>query len=280
MTLGRKLLPAGPPRGPRAQFAWLVRAIRATHPDPEIRATSSFRRRLGDASNPPLAVETINKLERGGLPFTVERCLQFERALGFSEGTLVDPYCYLHRVANHAPKGLLFSPKEANAGHLESMIKLGRQEVLTPMEWLRLSGLYRTRPELLQTVEETVSEAFFRDLVDCYERDERLMLEAGIHLRPLLAANLASAIELDPSHLFNVVETLAHTPDQTSIVVLDRISPLISDELIAPTLLESVARIHRTSLHLRLDRSTQATMLDYAVEAICSDRLFYCAQGN
>lgn len=279
MSRGRKLLPGGFPRSPQAQFAWLVRAIRASHYDDDIRTTKVFRHRLvAEEGETPLAVDTINKLETAQLPFTIERCLQFERALGLQEGVLVDVYCYLHRIFDQTPKGALFTPQEASSVHLESILKIGQDERLQPLDWLRLAGLYRRRPDLFLSLRESVAAGFFRDLAQSYERDERILLEAAVHLRPLLAPFLTDAIKSNPSHLFNLVESLGHSADATSLRAVEEIADFISDDLVAPMILESIVRSRKTVPGLPLSRSTEGDLLNYALDSISSGGKFYCAQ--
>jgi hypothetical protein len=276
---GRKLLTTEHPIGPRAKFAWLVRAVRVTHPDRSLQNTSEFSARLSACAGVNLAPDTINKYETGQLEFTLERCIQFEDALSLNRGDLVDPYCYLYRIYDQVPKIKKLSTSYITPQEIETIYKIGSGETIGGVEWLQIAMLYRRKPELLERVKDYVAERFFDDLANRYEREERLLLEAAIHLRPLLAPHMRTALTSDPSRLFNLVESLGHEPDAESVNIIESIAEeLIDDEFLAQSILEAVSRINRLQQNRPFASAVADVLNDYSRYALTSDEIFYCAQ--
>src|SRR4051794_12980199 len=101
--------------GPSKKFSWTLRSARLTNPNVGLRDTSTFANVLHETGGMRLAPATINKLERGTLPFSIDHCFAFEKALGLSPGLLVDIYCYTMRMHDMEPRGRLRQVREATA---------------------------------------------------------------------------------------------------------------------------------------------------------------------
>lgn len=263
------------------KFAWLVRAIRGAHPDPSVHDTSSFRSHFPLSTEIP-AVGTINKLETGKLKFTIERCLAFEYALGLQRGTLVDVYCYTHRIHNEEPAGKILRIHEAGPEHLRLLFRLGHNDRLTPLEWLELAALYHCRPDLLRSepkLHESISTSFFRDLATSYERDERLMLEAATVFGVALLPSLSERIRSDPTGLFNVAEVLGHIPVPESVRTLDTLTPFFDDDFLATCVLEAAVRLRQVDPALLVEsKQLEATGRQFAVDCLSSGEIGYMTQ--
>ena len=229
------------------RFAWLISAIRRTHPEPGIRKLQAFTRHFYSTAQAPLAPETIRKLERGQIRFTIERCRDFEHALELPAGALVDVYCRLKRVYDEKPVTKTLRVKELGPLHLALLLRWKQHDCLTPLEWLELAYLFSSRPDLLtdRSFSDELFNTFLDQLGTSYERDERLMVEAAVVFGDLLLPYLQDRIAAAPTQLFNVTEALGHNPTPSSVATLKLLTPLLNDDFTAPMALEAASRIKR-----------------------------------
>ena len=244
-TMGRKLLPADNPNSPAERFAWVVRALRASSSNPDIRRTEIFAEKLNSHLTEHLQPASINRLETGGLDFTVERCVAYEAALGLPDGQLVDAYLWLFRHRGLAPKTAWATLREATSSEIELLIRLAQDEPLKPLDWLHLAHLYRNRPDLI-TESSRLHELFIggmiRDMGRYYERDQRIMREALITVGENIVPAILAAVEEEPIRFFNATEALGFIPGPEAWEALLRLHHELPDVFAAPGILDSMAR--------------------------------------
>ncbi|MET8093951.1 hypothetical protein [Micromonospora sp. NPDC005220] len=280
-TSGRRLLPMQSPRTGVETFAWLIRAIRAYHPSPDIRDTATFARRLATCGT-DLRPTTINRLENAELSFTIERCLSYEEALQLAPYDLVDPFLYLTRIGGATPGTALAKLGEASHVELELLWRLGRGEKIAPYEWIRLAYLYRNRRDLF-TGSERMREAFFGRLMEdagrCYEKDLRLIREALIVVGDDVSGDVATYCRDDPLHYFNTTEALGFMDGEQSWSTLLSLGDTLDDGVLAGTIIEPVIRRFR-ALNESNDvaPSTVGAITEYSAAALCRTDVLYTAR--
>lgn len=283
ISTGRTLRPLASMSGPDKKFAWSLRIARVTHFDSKMRDTAYFANRLGLETNNALKAGTINKLERGLIPFSVDHCLSFESVLGLDRGQLVDLYCYTHRMHNSSPKGSFWKFEKANGHHLELISRMSSGDRLDPLEWLELAGLASSVPELFhgRVLRQNLADAYFAALQDSYERDERLLLESAISFGDLLLPSVAERIEAEPERMFNLIETLGHMPSRIAASSLRLAWPLSQDDFVVPNVLEAINRVIRTAPWLAEDmeaRGFMADVRDRAYNLLLDENVSYMAK--
>ncbi len=277
MRNGRPLRPSKDEPG----VAWLVRAIRAGHPDPPVHDTHEFAaglRRHGLRCT----AETVNKWEAGGKHFPPARCLAYEQALRLPAGTLVDVGCYLRRLADEDGGAGPFPVKQITAPDTRLLTELTADGTLPALDWLRLAGLLACHPDILTgnpRLRDTVDAAFVGDLARSFETDERLMLEAAAVMGDLVLPRLVELVGPSAPFLFNLVETLGHVPTTASARALRKALPMLSDDFVAPNLVEAATRLARSATGL-LEETTGVLpdITAYALEAARTQHLSFMAR--
>ncbi|MFC9254851.1 hypothetical protein [Amycolatopsis thailandensis] len=242
MPMGRKLLPMEKPITMKDQFAWLVRLIRCTHGDPAVRNTETFSRMMSTSSGEALKPATINKLEGGTLDFSIERCIAFEEALDLNLGDLVDPYIWLCRQAEEAPRTNWSKIREVEASEIELLVRVAQEEQLPPIDWLRITSIYRNRRELFQKprTRESFFHGLMRDYGRSYERDQRLMREALINVGEDILPYLISYIQVEPMRYFNTTEAVRYFNENIDDKHLISLAERLDDSYSATCILESI----------------------------------------
>jgi hypothetical protein len=244
-ALGRKLLPLEDPTTATQRFAWLVRAIRSCHEDPRVRVTNLFAQRLNSDLVESLKPATINRLETGLLDFTLERCSAYERALKLPEDSLVDAYIWLMRHDGHAPRTEMARLREPSMREIELIYKLGRGEVLAPLEWIRLSYLYRNRSDLFTAsprLRRDLFERLVQDLGRSYEKNQRLMHEAVINIGDDIAPCIVNFVTREPVRYFLGVEALGFMRGAKSWHALLGLQERMIDPFTVQAILEAITR--------------------------------------
>lgn len=266
------------PRGGRRGTAWLLRAVRTTTPDAG--TSKEFAARLREHGL-ICDEKTLNGWETGRAPLGARHCIGYERVLGLPRGALLDVHCYMQRLDDRSTLGGPFPYKDDGARSGELLFQIGREGTLTPLEWLELAGRVAFVPEAISArrVYEAVETAFLNDLSNSYEADERLMLEACAVMGDALLPRVLGHVVDSPTGLFNLVEVLGHVPTPTSALGLARTLPLLTDDFIAPNILEAATRLQLREPTL-LDAVTGALpqLNDYARTALRGDGLSYMAQ--
>jgi hypothetical protein len=245
MALGRKLLPAENPVTAPERFAWLVRAIRSSSIDPDVRSTESFTAKLNAHLPEHLQPATINRLETGTLSFNMERCKAYEIALGLPDCQLIDAYIYVFRERGSTPRTTWTGIKEATAVEIELLVALAREEPIKPLEWLHLAYLYRNRPELItesRRLRNLFLDGIIRDMGKYYERDQRIMREALITVGDDLIPRIMEAVSTEPIRFFNATEALGFIPGARAWDALVQLHGSVPDGWAAPGILESMLR--------------------------------------
>jgi hypothetical protein len=284
MALGRKLLPAENPVTAPERFAWLVRAIRSSSPDPDIRSTETFATKLNALLREHLQPATINRLETGGLSFNIERCKAYEVVLGLPDCQLVDAYIWIFRQRGSTPRTAWAVIKEATAAEIELLVMLAREEPLTPLQWLHLAYLYKNRPELI-TESHRLKELFLggiiRDMGKYYERDQRVMREALITVGSDLIPRIVEAVTAEPIRFFNAGEALGFIPGAGAWDALVELHASVPDGWAAPGILESLLRKVDTESPAHLaDSSLLGPLRASTVEALEQTDMLFVARES
>lgn len=262
-------------------IGWLVRAIRAGHWDPAVRHTGAFASRLrtqGLRCRP----ETVNKWEAASVELPPDRCAAYENALGLRSGSLLDVRCYLRRLRNNTEEGGPFPARQIEPVHIRLVSEVMTTGSLTPLDWLRIAGLFACRPETLtedRRLRERVEAAFVDDLGSVFESEERMMLEAAAVMGDLMLPRLVERVGTSAPFLFNLVETLGHVPTVASARALGRSLPLLGDDFVSPNLVEAASRLARSAPGLLAEvRGVLPEVTAYSLEALRTEGLSYMAQ--
>lgn len=255
-SMGRKLLPSDNPITAGERFAWVVRAIRASSVDPDIRNTAVFTQKLNSHLSDQLQPASVNRLETGTMEFTLERCLAYESALGIRGNKLVDAYIWFLRHRGLAPKTHWAGLKEVSSSELELLIRLAQGERLEPLDWLHLAYLYKNRPDLIvgsRRLSSLFVEGMIQDMGKYYETAQRIMRE------PLIVAGddniipvISEAVTQEPIRFFNVTEALGFINGSASWSTLSRLQTSSPDIFAAPGILDSIVRKARLDAHEEL----------------------------
>ncbi|ROS22176.1 hypothetical protein EDF22_3682 [Rathayibacter sp. PhB127] len=210
---GRPITPLEQPRKPLDRFAWLIRALRASAEDPDIRSAEKFALQLNGHLTRSLTSASINKLERGTeMRFSVDKVRAYERVLGLDYLSLVDLFIFSSRVAG----GKVEWQRETNADlevrFHDGLIALGAGETLPPSELLALAVMAnRDHPEALRgRAGDHIAEAILDSYGISFERDERLLGEALIQLGGRVVPLIRERVTASPIQYFNAIESLAH----------------------------------------------------------------------
>lgn len=279
MALGRKLLPAENPVTAPERFAWLVRAIRSSSIDPDVRNTESFATKLNAHLSEHLQPATINRLETGTLSFNIERCKAYEIALELPDSQLIDVYIFVFRERGSTPRTAWTGIREATAAEIELLVALAREEPIKPLEWLHLAYLYRNRSELItesRRLKDLFLDGIIRDMGKYYERDQRIMREVLIAVGDDLIPRIVEAMTAEPIRFFNAAEALGFIPGARAWDALVHLHGTVSDEAAAPGILEAMLRKVDTESSVDLaDNSLIGPLKASTVEALeRTDMLF------
>lgn len=282
--LGRKLLPLENPITGRERFAWLVRALRAFHDNPEVRETEKFSFSLDRFLEESLKPATLNRLENGDLDFSVERCIAYEKALGLEQDLLLSVYVYVLRRDGQAPRGRRLKIREVDAADLELIYRLGCGEPIKAVEWLDLSFLYRSRSDLFAhsvRLRGALFEGVLRDLASTYEKDQRLMREALINIGDELAPLIVECATEDSVRYFTAVEALGHMDGPKSWEGLIALREYVQDSWAAQSILESAGRrVRGFGQSSRPDSDSMKYLFQHSVKILGDpEELFYAREA-
>ncbi|WP_147290344.1 hypothetical protein [Lentzea flaviverrucosa] len=167
---------------------------------------------------------------------------------------------------------------------LELIYRLGREEPIEAVEWLGLSFLYRSRPDLFANsarLRLALFEGVLRDLASTYEKDQRLMREALINIGDELAPLIVENVTADSVRYFTAVEALGHMHGQKSWEGLVALREHVQDNWAAQSILESVSRRVRNSKQLACaDASSVRYLFEHAVKILGDpEELFYAREA-
>lgn len=267
--MGRKLLPMEHPVGGRQHFAWLARAIRAFHADPDVRNTETFSRCLSQHLAESLKPASINRLENGDLEFNVERCIAYEKTLGLEPSLLLSTYLYVLRKDNQVPRGRHLRLREPTGADFDLIYRLGREDPIQPFEWLELSFLYRGRPDLFTNsprLRTALFEGVLRDIGRTHEKDQRLIREAVINIGDELAPLVVHRFVEDSVRYFTAVEALGHMNGPDSWNALMALRGSLPDNWATQSILEATGR--RVAMAPELFRSQETDLLFLFQQAV------------
>jgi hypothetical protein len=269
-ALGRKLLPKDDPSGPVERFAWLIRSMRACHPDPAIRDTSEFSKVLKMLPSEDLKPATINRLETGSLDFTLERCISYERALGLKQDSLADSYIWTMRNSGRIPKTRLMRLQQPQAEDMDLFYGLGKQQHLRPLQWIRLSHLYRNRPDLFSSgLREELFEGVLAALAGSAEGKQRLIREALINIGDDIAPVIVNYVKRQPIRHFVAVEALGYMTGSPSWRGLLELQEVLLDSWTIHSIIESIQRRLVADSKLRAESDNETRLLTtHAVSAL------------
>jgi len=237
---GRPIRPFPEPKTALARFAWLVRATRAYHPDADVRATRTFALKFS-AQGYALKAETLNKLERGHLPFNTGIVRAYEDALQLEPWSLVDGYLYSARLQNEAPTW----PRSLVTTDWDQLNALARGETLTATELLQITAA-ETVGEATMINSAPWRAALVGAVLDkfavSFEGDERLLREALILLDEHAIPEILHRAKQDPLRYFNAIEALGFSSSPMAWEALAELAQHEMDPIQAQTLIEPVRR--------------------------------------
>lgn len=242
--LGRRPQALETPVTPLQRFAWLVRTNRLYHTDAAVRSVGTFTASLRTHSKKTLAVDSVNKLERGSLQFSVNLALAYEKALGLVPWTLADNYIYACRLEGVDPRWAR-APQADSAPELDLLHRIAGGEVLQAYELLELcAGLRKRHPEFLASRRwfETISQAVLDLFGMSFERDERLLRECLILLGEQAVPFIRDYARASRIHHFNAIEALGFIESDSSWKALIGFASTERDPISTQTVLEPIRR--------------------------------------
>lgn len=273
---GRPVLEDEDPLTPQQKLGWLLRTLRLSSGDPRLHHLG-MAEEVARERGLRLSRGLIGRAELGGHGLSVERCREFEQLLGLQVGTLVDVYCYLMRTFRERPTWGRRLEDAAAAERPALVRRLFSEGQLSAWEWLELSRADPSGLALLGGVER-VGRAYYAGLGRSYEADERLLLDAGVGLRPVVGPMMGEAFSEDPDGTYNLVETLAYEPAAGVADQLVRLVDLLDDEFLAQCYLDVHRRLAEDHGRPLEAAPHLSEVRDFAVAAVQDESAFFCVR--
>lgn len=270
---GRRALPIEDPRTSSQRYAWLIRAARSYHIEPDIRHSGKFAARLAPHLDRPLRPETINRMENAQLHFTIERIRAYEKALGQVPDSLLDAYIYLMRLEDMDPRWEQSPHHGLTSEDYDSLYRAFKQDPITPTMWLNLchSITHRAR-ELLDSpaCRDALCSGLLEKFGLSFERDERLLRESLTILGKHAVPYIVEYAKAYPITHFNAIETLGLIKCEEAWAALVQLAVITNDSVQAQTLIEPLRRwIRREPEKIFELLESCPSLVPYCVDIIC-----------
>jgi hypothetical protein len=270
---GRRALPIEHPETSSERFAWLIRAARSYHIEPEIRRSKTFAAKLAPHLHTPLRPETLNRMENAQLNFTTERIRAYEKVLGQPQDSLVDAYIYLMRLEDAEPRWEQTSQRGLTPQDYDSLFMALSQHPMTPTLWLNLCHSIATREnQLLDSprCREALCSGLLEDFGRSFERDERILRESLALLGACAVPYIVEYANAYPITHFNAIEALGLMKCETAWEALVQLASTLNDSVQAQTLIEPLRRwIRREPERLSGLLEVCPSLVPYCTDLLC-----------
>lgn len=262
---GRKPLAAQSPKNALQRFTWLVRTTRVYSGLAQLRNASAFAHEVGRHTGAGESAQTVNRLERGVLSWSIPRLIGFEAALGLHENELVDMYIYSSRLDGTSPDwggtramGLLQAK--------DLLLDIARGNRVQPIEFLKVAKF--VGPTYLESARwrEVLCSTAMNMFGDAFESEERILREALVLLGEPVVPYIREAVKVDPLRHFNAVEALGFMQGPDSLQLLLEVASSEQTGITAQVSLEAMRR--RIAIEPALARQVPNEVREFALNAL------------